>query len=319
MSDYGYVVERARKAQASVSRLEQALARNPKDDSLRVNLAAKQKLARRAEEQFQRLAEINQIEVCRYRLLPEATENFALPHVSRSLLEYQNLFSQVHDAKRNGKKQRAVIGAEAWAESLLEFGYSYAGSLGVVLLVQGDRQLFNGNLDESIDALFQAMHIGSQDDVRDVAKALGNAVVKRLHDWSESNVEGGFAADVRWTRSDGRQLGEVIGQKRMEHIVGIIESTSDVQTKDHAVAGVLVGLDVRSGAFRFVDPEGEDFRGSLAEGFPRDHQFVVNRPYRALIVESATERYATEKIDRKFALHKLEDIPDPEIQLPLGT
>src|SRR6516165_2221990 len=137
MSEIASAVERTRKAFASVSRLEEALARAPSDRSLQLNLSAMRKLALQSQEQLFEFSKRVHVEVCNYRLVPEATDGYALAYVSASMLEYQNLFSQIYDAKRNGAKTRAVIGKDALQESALEFGYSYAGSLGMVLLRPG--------------------------------------------------------------------------------------------------------------------------------------------------------------------------------------
>ncbi len=315
MSAYGYVVERVRRAQAAVARLERAVARDPQDASLQVNLAAQIKQARRAEEQFGQLAEANQIEVCRYRLVPEGEGGFGLLHVSRSLFEYQNLFSQVHDALQFGKKRNAIINPKSLAESHMEFGYSYSGSLGVALLVGSQRDLLGHSLDKSIETLFQVVEVSQEQDVRQVAQTLGIAVLKRAHDWSKANVAGGFAADVRWRRTDGRILGEMIPRRRMEAIADVISRTSDVQKITHRVRGILVGLDVKTGSFRLTVPRGTDYRGGLAIAFPRERPFVITRVYDAQITETLTTRYATEAVDKKYSLEWLRE-PEQE-QTPL--
>jgi hypothetical protein len=309
MSEIASAVERTRKAFASVSRLEEALARAPSDRSLQLNLSAMRKLALQSQEQLFEFSKRVHVEVCNYRLVPEATDGYALAYVSASMLEYQNLFSQIYDAKRNGAKTRAVIGKDALQESALEFGYSYAGSLGMVLLRPGSRDMISGTFDDSINALYQVMDIKDQHDVRDVAHNLGNAVVKRLHDWSDANLKGGFAADVRWTRSDGHQLGEMIERKRMEHIVGIIDATSDQQVKEIEVIGVLWGGDLGSGSFHFIVPNGDDYRGHFAEEFRGDTEMILGKRYQARIREKSTVTYSTEKVERERDLISLSEPP----------
>ncbi|RYH61663.1 MAG: hypothetical protein EON54_09900 [Alcaligenaceae bacterium] len=306
MLEIASVVERTRKAFASVSRLEQAVARAPDDRSLRLNLAAMQKVALKSQEELFRYSEQSHVEVCNYRLVPEVTESYALPDVSSSMLNFQHLFSQIYDALKNGKKSKAVIGKEAWSESLLQFGYSYSGSLGVVLLRQGSRDLLSGTFDQSIDALYQVIDIKDQDDVRTVAQTLGTAVVKRVHDWSEANLKGGFSTDVRWTRSDGVQLGEIIDCKRMETIVNIIEATSDTAVKEIEAIGVFMGGDLQSGSFHFVVPNGEDYRGYLAAEFSKTTEMTLGGRYRAKIRERSTTVYSTERVERQRELMALQ-------------
>ncbi len=281
--------------------------RDPKARHLQVNLAAARKMAQQAQDRLLVLAENDHVEVCNYRLVPVDSRPYALAAVSLSMLYFQNLFTQIHDAVRNGAKRISVVGSEAQRESLLEFGYSYSGSLGVMLFVPSEKTLFDGSLDTSITALFQVVEIANQDDVRDVAKTLGTPVIKRVYDWSSSNVNGGFSTDLKWRRSDGKFFGEMITRDRMARIVEIIGRTSDVETIDHYVTGVLVGMDVKSGRFRLTVPDGEDFAGVLASQFPRELRFTVNRPYEAHIAESKTIKYATESVERKFELVDLRE------------
>ena len=310
MSDFASAVERARNAFASVSRIEAALIHDPSDASLQVNLAAMSKMARQSQDQLLAFSGQRHVEVCNYRLLPEATSSYGLSSVSSSLLEYQNLFSQIHDAKKNGPKVNAVIGKEAMDESVLEFAYSYSGSLGIVLLAQNEKDFFEGRLDNSIDALFQVMDIDSRDAVRDIGKSLGTAVVKRIHDWSAANLKGGFAADVRWNKSDGRQVGEVIERRRMASIVEIIEATSDEQTGEIVETGILVGGDLGSSSFHFVVPNGEDYRGHLAKEFSHDSDMTLGKRYVARIRETSTTTYSTQRVERKRELLSLNPVPD---------
>jgi hypothetical protein len=316
MWDAASAIERARRAFAAVSQLEELALRDTQSRALKINLAAARKVADQAHQRVLEMAEQDHVEACNYRLIPSAMMGYALAWVSRSMMEYQNLFSQIHDAVRNGPKRRSVIGPEAAVESLLEFGYSYSGSLGVTLFVPSEKTLFEGALDASIEALFEALSIEDQHDVRDIAKTLGLPVLRRVHDWSESNVGGGFSADVRWRRSDGRQLGEIVSLARMEKMVDLVKRTSDVETINHFVTGVLVGMDVKSGRFRLTEPDGDDFSGGLDEAFPRAQRFTVNRSYDAHIVESRTTRYATETVERRFALIRLSSPAQKPLEPP---
>ncbi|WP_339033800.1 hypothetical protein WHZ78_18485 [Bradyrhizobium symbiodeficiens] len=178
-----------------------------------------------------------------------------------------------------------------------------------MLLAQNQKNFFEGRLDGSIEALFQVMDIDSRDAVRDVGRALGTAVVKRIHDWSAANIKGGFAADVRWNKSDGKQVGEVIERRRMANIVEIIEATSDRHTDEVRAVGVLVGGDLGSGSFHFTVPNGEDYRGHLAKEFSHDTEMTLGNRYVASIREISTTNYATQKVDKKRELLGLKPAP----------
>lgn len=305
MSDYASAAEKARRAFASAARAESALSRAPDSQALQIKSVARARLAQRREEMLKSIALRSHVELCNYRLITEPDSKFALPYVSRSLLNYQYTFSQIYDALKNGAKQRTRIGEESWNESLLEFAYSYSGSLGVVLLAPSERDFFTGTYDASIEALFQVLDISSQDEVKDIAKSLGEAVIKRVHDWSEANVEGGFDVDVRWNRSDGRELGQVVSKGHMARIVEIISATSDDSVDDIEISGTLVGIDFQPGFFHISVPNGEDYRGPLDDAFSRDEIVSVPNRYRATMVRTKKLTYATNKEEIKYRLKHL--------------
>jgi hypothetical protein len=311
MSEIASVVERTRKAFASISQLEAAIARDPSNRALQLNLSAMRKVAEQSQEQLEKFSELNHIEVCNYRLLPEASQGYSLPYVSSSLLEYQNLFSQIYDAKKQGPKIRAILGDESFHESLLDFAYSYSGSLGVVLLAHSERDFFEGKLDSTIDTLFQVLEINSRNTVREIANTLGRAVVKRLHDWSSANLKGGFAADVRWNKSDGRRLGEVIERRKMENIVGYIDATSDEKNEELWAIGFLVGGNLKSRTFLFVTTDGREFRGRLAKNFSPTTDMILGKRYAAKIFRTEKIVYATERTEEEVELMQLGDPTTP--------
>lgn len=298
MSDYGYVVDRAKKAFDAVAKLEAELQRQPDNRALQVNLVSQRRLAERAKEELDHLAALNVIEVCEYRLVPEEGGGYSLGHVAESLLKYQLLFSQIYDSVKSGPKKRAVFGREAEKESALEFGYTFSGSLGVVLLAKSDRDFFSGSLDKPIEALYQILDINNKDDVRDIANHLGRAVVTRVHGWSVANIQGGFSTDVYWKRSDGRQLSQFVDRRRMELIVGFIEAASDTVTTPIEVTGMLVGANIVSRTFHLVVPSGDAYMGRISDEIDLDEGPTLGKLYNAKIDISETFYYATERTDR---------------------
>lgn len=302
VSDYASAAERARRAFASLSQIEDAIARAPHERSLQINLASKLKYARRMQEQLAHVAAVKHVELCNYRIMPGEDGRYLLPAVSKSLLNYQYVFSQVHDALINGAKSKAQIGREAWQASQMELGYTYSGSLGVVLMAPSERSFFDGNLDRSIDAVFQVLAINDEHDVRDIAKTMGEAVIKRVHDWTAANVEGGFDLDIRWSRSDGRQLGRVVEREEMAKIVGLIERTSDEKVENLVFDGILIGADLKAGSFHFVVPDGEDLRGSFASEYEHGGSVEVGLRYLANIRRFSKVTYSTGREEKRLEL-----------------
>ncbi|TDR94518.1 hypothetical protein [Enterovirga rhinocerotis] len=310
MSDFASVVDRTRRAFATVSRLEGALARDPGNRALQINLAAAAKRAQSSQSDLMSISEYQRVEVCNYRLATEEQPTFRVAAVSRSLIEYQNLFSQIYDALKNGPKGKAVFGRNEELESALELAYSYSGSLGIVLFVQSERNFFEGRLDDSIAKLFEVMNIASRADVRQVADELGNSVVKRLHDWSRANLDGGFSTDVQWSRSDGRKLGQFVERDRLGKIVDLIVATSDEKVSYPLLKGALVGGDIETNQFHLVVPGGESYRGRISLDFNRNTEITLGRSYTARLRQTTTTVYATNQDKVDFELLSLSNPAD---------
>jgi hypothetical protein len=190
----------------------------------------------------------------------------------------------------------------------LDFAYSYSGSLGVVLLAQNEKDFFNGILDPSIEALFNVLEIQNQQSVRSAISEFGAAVIKRAHDWSQSNLSAGFAAGIRWSRSDGRELGEVIEQKRIERLVDVLAQSSDEKISTFRVSGILLGGNLGNKSFHFVVPNGESYKGYQAPDFQSSVQLVLGDRYTATIREKKKVMYATE---RETVTHELLNLQPP--------
>jgi hypothetical protein len=306
MSDYAYVADRAKKAHASVAKLESLLLREPDNRAVQINLKGMMKRALQASEELERLAAVNRIEVCKYRMVPMTGNGYSLRNVSKALLEYQNLFSQLYDSFKNGPKNRAVLGQEARDESGLEFAYSYAGSLGVVLLTRSERDFFSGNLDAPIEAIYQIIEINNIDAVRDIASTRGRAVVKRIYDWSSSLAAGGFAADIQWNRSDGKVLGEMVDRSRLESIAAFIIEAADTKTDDVDIEGILIGANRETKFFQISEINGETYKGYFDPQFEVPSELTVGGFYKASIRISDKYYYASDTHQKTNSLLSLD-------------
>ena len=238
--------------------------------------------------------------------MPRQERGLELGRVSKSYLSYQNLFSQIHDSLKNGKRTDAYIGQEALEESSLEIAYTYSGSLGIVLLVQNDADFFSGALDRSVDMLFEAINTDSNVHVRHLSDELGPAVLKRLNDWCHSNSLGGYSVDLDWKRSNGIHKGAMYSEEHFRKIVDIVSSASDEKRSPEEALGMLVGINLKSGSFHFSVPNGKEYKGGLGQSFPREASVEVGITYVAHMTETRTIRYATGITDTKYNLNRLE-------------
>jgi hypothetical protein len=320
MWEFASIVERARRAAAAVSQLEEALANNPESISTQVSLAASKKMALKSHDDLLSVAKYRHVDICDYRLIPTFAKGYKVSYVSRSILGYQYLFSQVYDSIKNGVKSKTVLGKDSEENSALEIAYTYSGSLGMMLYAHNERDLFaSGELDGAITSLNnEVLEIKSRSEVREVASRYGAAVIKRLHDWSRTNVDGGYSTGLRWTRSDGREVGRVCDVRELGVIVDMIVATSDEKTVVNNYIGILIGGDLKSRIFHFVVPNGPDLRGTLGREFPEYIEMRLGKRYKAVIREISTTVYATEREDIRRELINLID-PEDAAVLPLSS
>ena len=305
MSAYGSYLERARRAAAMVSGMEAAIARNPVDRSLRLNLASAQMLADRAEEEFLEVARSEHVDVCRYKLVATGDDEFGLRGVSRSLDAFQEMFAHVYDAHAHGPRQRAGIPPERRQEAALEFGYSFAGSLGVVLLAPGQLNLFDSKFDIVIQIINQIFDVRDDDELRDAAQRIGKAAVQKVYEWSQINFGSGFEVDLQWLNPASIHRGRYIPRSNFERVSSIIGQTSDKEVIPISTTGLLVGFNSVMKTFHLVEPDGDSFKGHLEDAFPLTREWTVNQMYDAVIIAEATTRYATGEEVKHYRLREL--------------
>jgi len=309
MSDYASTLERTREAFAALARLEAAMARAPGDPALEMNFRARKRLAERYQGELFSLAEQANIEVCQYRLIPNnQRQHYPIGSIAKSISVFQELFTLIFASVKTGVKKRARVSAAISAHTELEFGYTYPGSLGLVMTVPSSRDLFSGEFDQSLDTLNQVMGIANRGDVVEIARHYGAPIVTRAYWWSSENYKGDFSVDVTWRRSDGQQRGTHVAKTQMAKIIEMIEQTSDQQTAVlPEMSGILVGWDTPTRWFHFVVPGGESYQGTLGKDFPAAARYEVNRSYRAVIAETTVVHFATEKTTTRYELRVLKE------------
>jgi hypothetical protein len=284
--------------------MENVAAQVPGDKYVLANLMSVKRFATQLEQQWEEQCRVKQTEVCRYRIL--GGSNYSLSSFSKSLLEFQGLFTQIFDAKKNGVKKRARITPDMARQTSFDFGFSYPGSLGVALTIQGQSDLFEGGFDQAIDAFMDALKIDDEYQVRDTASSLGDAVIKRIYDWSSVNLEAEYEVDISWTTSKGLTKGGLIGTSDLSKIVEAIRQTSEAVIRSVSVSGTLLGLDSKTGHFRFVPfGDGPDYSGKAASDFPILKNWKLNSNYEAEISIEEITYYATQETKKSYKLKSL--------------
>jgi hypothetical protein len=286
------------------------MAHNPRDLGLRMTLSSAVRMAERTERELYDAAISAQVDMCRYRLVKHIGEGFGLQSIARSLELFQEAISHVYDAITGQPKTRARITPEKMRESQLLFGYSYAGSLGVILLAPSERGMFFSKFDDVVKTINEIFDIQDNFELRDAAKAIGPAAIRKIYEWAEVNHDAGYDLDLRWTNSSSVEIGRYVEAKSFGRIANLISLTSDVETNRFRTQGVLVGFNSVFKTFHFVEPEGGSYKGPLADDFPLRQEWTVNKPYEAAIWEEITTRFSTGEQTRKYRLSELKPLDE---------
>lgn len=171
---------------AAIAQAEAAFAADPKSQPVATMLRSIEKRKRQLEVEFQAISEEMGVSACSYRFFDKHVRPTVNPLCS-SLINFQSLFSIIYDAVQSGPKKVKRLTAEVVDQSSLFFGYTFSGSVGVVLTLSNQqRTLFGSSLDASAELLFDLARSKTSEDILSRSRAVGVPAVRALHRWGVS-------------------------------------------------------------------------------------------------------------------------------------
>lgn len=298
----------AREHTAIVQRMEFALQDNPANEKLVLGLGSARRRAKRSQETLESFADGSQIDLIRYRL-ERGSEIYAIEAVADSVRAFQKSFTGAADFLENGPKAKAKYSKDIEDRTRLNFAYTFPGSLGIVLAVENKREnLFGeGDFDSVVDVFHQFLSVSDENEAIDASRTLGAGLISQLCWWVDVNSKWETSVDLIVRRPNGIMRGEFVSYNRFFDLHDIFHAATDKEPSTYDVNGMLVGLDIELGSFHFVVPGGDDYRGSLDDGFHKQATTVGNR-YIATIHETVSRVVATGKESRLLKLKSLEPI-----------
>ncbi len=310
MSDFSTLIEKLGKAYAEMAKLEHEAIHAEPNPFLAIQLDSIRRMATQLEEEWRQLSRKRFTELCYYRVIGDATKAFSVAPVFRSISTFQSLFSQVFDALTNEPKERARISLDIESQTDLKLAYTYPGSLGFALYTESTASLFDDKFRATAEAVSDIMETQDESHVRDIASTLGQAVVKRVYDWSKANAEANFGVDLKWRGLVSDSIESYSTPGVFENLVNIIEGTVDRIETRLVVTGILLGMDTQTRRFRFhAQPSGDDFSGLSDKDFDLSKDWTLNHRYTARIRSITESRYATLESRVSYELLSLEEAP----------
>src|SRR6266568_9250112 len=281
MAELAEIIAQIEQTEEALVRTEREMRSSPEDRSLRLILASLEKRQGDLSIQFEHATAAHGLDVCTYRLFDRFDQR---PHVrsfANALRDFQDLITTVYDAIKNGPKERARVGVESVAATSFGFGYTFTGSLGFVLTLPNEQLLFDSMLDDAVETVFKLTESASSAEVAEFAKRLGRAPVHIAYQWASHHAEAGLGADIRWTRASREKRAVFLQPPDNAKLQSAIEATSDMREETFTWVGVLLGGDVKTGAFHMSFEGGEDIRGKMAPDLAPEEKLILKERYRA--------------------------------------
>lgn len=293
--------------QEAITNVENAARQSPNRASLAMSLDSLHKRHAELERRFQSLARSEERDVCSYRLFQDADFRPLISAVGTTLTNFQSWVSVVYDAIKYGPKKRAKIAADAAADTAFAFGYSYAGSLGIVMTLPNERLLLGEtNIDRAIETVFQMARAESSDQIAYYAKTFGAAAIRQMFRWASDHVTAGMGADIDWRRDEQVRAHLFVEPPHLANLVRAITETSDEEQELIKIQGVLVAMDAKSHRFKFEVEDADDVRGEASEYVATmGHTVELPKRYAAEIRKTTRINYATDQEETEYYLVNL--------------
>jgi hypothetical protein len=300
--------DKLRDTHEAVARLETALAENKEDAGLGLMLESLLQRQKSLESAFLDAAYRNQVEVCTYRLIKEQ-DNFPVVALGDTLKGFQTWLTTIFDAIRTGPKEKIHPSAETVQQTTLDFGYVFAGSLGLVFTIPNERLLVGEtDLDQAIDAMFRMIHSQKQEELAYFAHVYGVSAIRRMYDWANTHARYAISAEIKWRRKEEIRKELLLQVPEAEHLCSLIDSASETEGEEITLIGQLVGGDTATNTFHLKFPDSPDIKGRISEAFSYSGDLILDRNYSANLLVTKTIHYAMDREDVDYWLLGLNPI-----------
>ena len=217
----------------------------------------------------------------------------------------------VYDVQKNSiPKERAKVAPNVRNESSFNFGYTFSGSLGVVLTIPNERRIIlDSHLDEAIRKLFSLAKVSRISEIRVFAKKLGLASIRAMYKWASGHAQAGLGVDIEWRRENVIRANLLAQQPELEQLCRMIEETSDEEKTKFSIEGELRSINVDTRRFILLEKSGILIRGSYKDAISDSHRAVLpGGRYRADITKVERVRYSTDEEKSEYHLERLEEL-----------
>lgn len=235
-------------------------------------------------------------DVIDYRIFSD-NESLGITSISDVIAKFQKLFSIVFDAiSTNSPKTTSRITKAALEETMLGFGYTYSGSIGIALTLPNDVELIDTPLDTAIKTTFGLMEIKDEAELQEKIRTLGAGTIKVFQEWIDSHVEHNISAEVKWAKSRQNELVRTVQIPRLRYIKDILAVTPIPEEESLSLTGNLVGIDIEKRTFHLI-VDGQSYVGKFADTLSADMTIPIPGEYTVSMIQKIITYQGKEHFD----------------------
>ncbi len=302
MSELQYLIDRLNETQSALAHFAEA---GNDDDFVRINKASIEKRQRDLHRKIDNSLALAQNDYVSYRIKRDWSGNYPVRAVAASVICFQELFTAVYDALKNGPKKRYRPTSDALEMSSLQFAGAAAGSVVVAMSIPNDRLLIGETeLDRALHFVEKTLSAQTADDLNALAKEVGIAAISKAYSWAEVASSYGLDTEICWGRDINNGVSVSLSSGDAAAVKNLIELKSDEATQDIDFACTLLGFDGDTSYFHIMTLDGGlDIKGDVADDVPKE--WTTQQRYMASVRSKTQVKYATGEERQSFTLLNL--------------
>lgn len=316
MSDLDYIQRDIAEVQQVIQSKLDLVAKYPERKSVLASISSLRKRQKILEQEFLAKSEELRLQVCSYRIFCDLGED-----VSRNLTVFPkvlSLFQEAYmlsvEATRHGPKSRNRIHDDVLRSSVLSAGYSFAGSMGIVLTVPKKKQkiLFDEGSDHrrAVNRLFNLLHAKSEEAIKEACEKMGLALIRCVMKYAVVHRENQIGSDIDWRDGSTTTDSIFLQPKDFEMLCDVIESTTEIEEEDMFITGMLTATDTSRKTFKMLTDDDEIITGEYHAQIDENHTVTIPGRYRAEIKCERVIRFSTGEVVVKYFIEDLEPVDD---------
>jgi hypothetical protein len=295
------IQQRIEGTNALIAEYEKSALRPNAPPSLSINIRSLEKSKRELELDFEELARREELDVCRYRLLTDAQPTLA--SVSSAWGRFQDLFSSVYDALKNGPRKQGQIAKHDLAATQFGFGFTFEGSVGVALTLP--MKDAGTDLQAAVMAMFEMAKAQNAEALATFVERLGIPPIVRLKRWVKAHTKSRSGAIIEWHPTNQPITNLHVQYQEFIMLQNAIQAVSEPKIVELPMPGLLIGASVRKRKFEMKLDTGEEIEGTFGDAINQEHAVTLPKHYQALIRKTTKIKEATEEEEISYFLVRL--------------